>query len=228
MLACRCVDSLLFRAPSYHAPVVAVWPFLLVAVPLVLSPGASTAVVLRNSLRGGVRAGFETAVGANVGSVCYGLLCAFGFAVALQQWPGAWVVLRAGGIAYLSWLGVQSLRRALRSSAPSARVQAPVREKPSISRLRNYRDGFVTNLSNPALATFYLVVLPQFIPRSTPVVRGALVLTAIHVSLAFSWHLVWASAGGRLARVLSDGWPRRALEGVTAVALLFLAFRMLR
>ena len=74
------------------------WAFLAVAVPLVLTPGASTAVVLRNSLAGGTRAGLETAIGANTGSLVYGLLCAFGFALALQQWPGVWVVLRVVGV----------------------------------------------------------------------------------------------------------------------------------
>ena len=64
-----------------------VWGFAAVAVPLVATPGASTAVVLRNSLAGGVRSGIATAVGANTGSICYGLLTAFGVAVALQRWP---------------------------------------------------------------------------------------------------------------------------------------------
>ena len=69
-----------------------VWGFAAVAVPLVATPGASTAVVLRNSLAGGVRSGMATAVGANTGSICYGLLTAFGVAVALQRWLLVWVV----------------------------------------------------------------------------------------------------------------------------------------
>src|SRR6186997_2016799 len=89
-----------------------VWGFVAVTVPLVLTPGASTAVVLRNSLSGGVRAGLVTAVGVNAGSLGYGLLTAFGFALMLQRWPSAWTVLRAGGVVYLAWLGLQSLRRA--------------------------------------------------------------------------------------------------------------------
>ena len=73
-----------------------VWGFIAVTLPLVLTPGASTAVVLRNSLAGGMRAGVATAIGVNSGSICYGLLTAFGFALALQRWPAAWVALRAG------------------------------------------------------------------------------------------------------------------------------------
>jgi len=45
--------------------------------PLVATPGASTAVVFRSSLSGGVRSGIATAVAVNTGSICYGLLTAF-------------------------------------------------------------------------------------------------------------------------------------------------------
>ena len=90
------------HAAAYDAAVIPIWAFLAVAVPLVLTPGASTAVVLRNSLAGGTRAGLETAIGANTGSLVYGLLCAFGFALALQQWPSVWVVLRVVGVIYLA------------------------------------------------------------------------------------------------------------------------------
>ena len=88
-----------------------IWAFLAVAVPLVLTPGASTAVVLRNSLAGGTRAGLETAVGANAGSLVYGLLCAFGFSLALQRWPVVWTMLRLVGVVYLGWLGLRSMYR---------------------------------------------------------------------------------------------------------------------
>jgi threonine/homoserine/homoserine lactone efflux protein len=206
--------------------IVAVWAFLAVAVPLVLTPGASTAVVLRNSLSGGTRAGLATALGANTGSLCYGLLCAFGFSIALQRFPAVWTFLRVVGCAFLAWLGGRSLWRAARP--PAARIDRPRRGGGLNVRndARSFRDGFVTNVSNPALATFYFVVLPQFIPRGMPIVRGALLLTIIHVTLAASWHAAWAAAAGTLAHALLGGWPRRALDATAGVALLSLAVRM--
>ena len=101
------------------------WGFAAITVPLVATPGASTAVVLRNSLAGGVRSGVATAIGANTGSICYGLLTAFGVAVALQRWPMVWLVLRVGGTVYLAWLGLRSLRaRVDLPSAPDATAAA--------------------------------------------------------------------------------------------------------
>lgn len=189
-----------------------------VTVPLVLTPGVSTAVVLRNSVAGGTRAGLIAAVGINAGSLCYGLLSAFGFAVALRRWPSAWTVVHGAGILYLGWLGVASLRRARR---PPAIAFVPHAARPSA--VRSLYEGFITNILNPAIATFYFVLLPQFIPEGAPIVRSALILTAVHIGLAATWHVLWAGAGGTLARVLAGGRPRQLLEAIAGTSLLALA-----
>ena len=204
-----------------------VWAFAAVAVPLVATPGASTAVVLRNSVAGGVRSGVATAFGVNAGSAAYGLLTAFGVAVALQRWPSAWLALRLGGTAYLAWLGARSLWRAVVSDRV---LVAAARGESRVARStyrRDAREGFLTNALNPSIATFYLLILPQFIPAGAPFARSALLLTAVHVGLALSWHLTWAAAGGTLASVFSRARPRRILDGLTGVALIALAVKLL-
>jgi threonine/homoserine/homoserine lactone efflux protein len=211
--------------------VLPIWAFLAVTVPLVLTPGASTAVVLRNSIGGGTRAGLETALGANAGSFCYGLLSAFGFAILLQRWPSVWTVLRVAGVAYLAWLGVQSLRRALvtdnaREGTPSPEPEVGVTAPRTTTAYHYIREGFITNASNPAIATFYFVLLPQFIPRGASIVVSALLLTILHVALAGTWHAVWAAAGGTLSRSLARGRPRRILDLAAGVALITLAAKL--
>ena len=207
-----------------------VWGFAAFAVPFVATPGASTAVVLRNSVGGGVRSGVATAVGVNVGSIVYGVLTAFGLSLALQRWPQVWGVLRIGGVCYLGWLGIRSLMRAF--SPPRIRLDLAARSQRAISPVatsywRRGREGFLTNALNPSIATFYLIILPQFIPSNARFARSALLLTAVHVGLAFSWHLSWAAAGGSLAAVLGRSRPRRILEGLTGAALLWLGIRLL-
>ena len=199
------------------------WAFTAVTVPLVATPGASTAVVLRNAVAGGTRAGLATAVGANAGSICYGLLTAFGVSVVLQRWPMVWVALRIGGTAYLAWLGLRSLMRARTSMAPAASTDVAT-SPPRLAR--SAREGFVTNVLNPSLATFYLVILPDFIPRGAPFAASAMTLTAIHVALAITWHMAWAAAGGTLAATLGRPRPRRILEAVSGIALLGLAVKL--
>jgi threonine/homoserine/homoserine lactone efflux protein len=231
-------------------PTLPIWSFLAVTVPLVLTPGASTTVVLRNSVSGGIRAGVETAIGTNLASICYGLLSAFGLALSLRRWPSIWEVLRVGGTVYLAWLGARSILRAVAPppamqprhirtllSAPGAPpplaaahlavARSPRPRALSPGRWSHPIEGFLTNVLNPAIATFYLIILPQFIPRDAPAARSALVLTTVHVGLAASWHITWAAAGGTLAHVLSSAAPRRILDALTGIALLFLSARML-
>jgi len=200
-----------------------VWAFTAITVPLVATPGASTAVVLRNSIAGGVRSGVATAIGTNTASICYGLMTAYGVSVALQQRPAVWLALRVAGTAYLAWLGLLSLNRARTYTQldPAARALLP---RPPISR--SVREGFMTNLLNPSLAALYLLMIPQFIPQDVPFVRSALTLSAIHVSLAATWHLTWAAAGGTLSAALSRTRPRRILEAVSGIALLGLAAKL--
>jgi len=200
-----------------------VWPFVAVTLPLVLSPGVSTAVVLRNSVAGGVKAGLQTAAGANAGSVCYGLLSAAGMSLALQRWPSAWLVLRAGGATYIAWLGIQSLRRAFGAGVRRSRVS---RAPDSPRAIGPVYEGFVTNALNPAIATFYLVIVPGFVPRDAPVARSILILTTIHVLMAGSWHVTWATAGGALAHVLARPRPRQLLDLAAGLTLIALAIKI--
>jgi threonine/homoserine/homoserine lactone efflux protein len=199
-----------------------IWAFLVLTIPLVLTPGASTAVVLRNSIAGGTRTGLFTALGCNAGNLFYGLLTAFGFAVALRQWPTAWIVLRVLGVAYLAYLGVRSLRRAFNEPAMTMGQGQDGPRDP----LHSFTSGFLTNFLNPSLAAFYFIVLPQFIPQHVPFARSALILAAIHVTIALTWHTVLAVTGSTMARLLSAGRPRQALDIVTGLALLALAWKV--
>ena len=70
------------------------------------------------------------------------------------------------------------------------------------------------------------MLLPQFIPRGAPIVRSALTLTAVHITLAVSWHLTWAFAGGTLSRTLAGGRPRQVIEAIAGTALIALALKI--
>jgi len=199
-----------------------IWGFIAVTLPLVATPGVSTAVVLRNSIGGGTRVGVFTAVGCNLGNLSYGFLTAFGFGVALQRWPSVWLVLRVAGVLYLAWLGVRSLLHAVGSPAATARRADAADDNP----VRSMTSGFLANVLNPSLVAFYLILVPQFIPREAPFARSALTLSAIHVSIAFPWHCVWAVAGSTMARVLAAGRPRQVLDVLTGIALLWLAAKI--
>ena len=139
------------------------------------------------------------------------------------------LALRIAGGAYLAWLGVESLYRVWKHRDGGLRV-LEVEATPSATSAHSYsnsvRQGLLVNLLNPAIATFYLVVVPSFIPAGAPPWYFAL-LAMIHVAMALVCHGAWAVALDRLRGAFHAAAARRALEAATGVALIVLAARVL-
>jgi threonine/homoserine/homoserine lactone efflux protein len=194
-----------------------VFAFIAITIPLVLTPGAATTLVLRSSLIDGAARGYITAVGAGVASCGYGLASGLGTSMLLRLWPHAVPVLQIGGGVYLAWLGITALAAALRRFAVDG--ERPIRT--------GFRQGFLANALNPPVALFYFLIVPGFIPMDAPVLAATLLLTLIHVTLAFTWHATCATAAGVLSHVLSSPSGRRAIDLVAGVVLIAFAVRML-
>ncbi|HKW01139.1 MAG TPA: LysE family transporter, partial [Vicinamibacterales bacterium] len=87
------------------------------------------------------------------------------------------------------------------------------------------RQGLLTNIVNPSIGTFYLVIVPSFLPPDASA-RVFALYAAIHISLAFCCHAAWAGAFDRLRELFKQPAFARAVEGATGAALLWLAWRM--
>src|SRR5918912_4482269 len=94
--------------------------FLLLAVVLVLVPGADFAVVTKNTLAGGRRRGLWSAVGVSTSNAVQGIAAAAGLGAVIVRAQPLFHALKWAGIAYLVFLGVQALR-----SAAAGRYAAP-------------------------------------------------------------------------------------------------------
>jgi threonine/homoserine/homoserine lactone efflux protein len=193
---------------------------------LAVTPGATTAVVVRNTLAGGRGAGFAAAAGAALGNTSQATAAGLGVAIVLARFPMALVAMRIAGAAYLAWLGAASIWRVARRCDSSFGVLANGAAVTPDERRASFREGLTVNLLNPAISTFYLVVVPSFLPAGAPAGYYAL-LAAMHIVIAFTCHGVWAMAFDRLRGVFRMPAARRILEGATGLALLGLAARIL-
>ena len=166
-----------------------------------------------------------------------------GLWVLVGRWPMVLDALRVGGAAYLAWLGLKSLVRvwpgAKQHGAPFAADSAPADQRtpvpsraegPAPSSIEGHASGFVegltVNLLNPAIISFYIAVVPTFIPPAPPRFYFAL-LAATHISLGFACHAGWATAFHALRRVFARPGVRMTFELGTAVAMLWLSARVL-
>jgi threonine/homoserine/homoserine lactone efflux protein len=195
---------------------------------LVLTPGSTTAVIVRNTLLGGRLAGFAAAVGAALGNASHATAAGFGLAVVFARWPAAMTALRVCGAAYLGWLGARSVYRAGKYPDGGLQLVNVGSREPSEQRDRrsSFRQGLAINLLNPAIATFYLVVVPSFMPAGAS--RWSFAgLAAVHIAMAFACHGTWAIALDRVRRLFTRPSARRWLEGATGCALIALAIQVL-
>jgi RhtB (resistance to homoserine/threonine) family protein len=200
------------------------WTFILFAGILTLTPGADTLLVIRNVLGGDVRSGIVTTAGICSGLFFHAVLSALGVSLILMASANLYSLLKIAGACYLGWLGLQSLRSAVKAEPEQA---VSVRKGRPRSMRRCFVEGVMSNVLNPKTAVFYLAFLPQFIHATDPVLLKSLFLAGIHFSMAFLWLCLVALLLDRYRQVLLSSALHRWLEGICGALLLGLGVRLL-
>jgi threonine/homoserine/homoserine lactone efflux protein len=197
---------------------------------LVISPGATIAVVLETAIESGRAAALATVAGVNIGNSTLALTSAFGMALLFGSWPWALQVVKVAGACYLTFLGVRGLWRAMANTlVPAARLLVPGERSPVTaggSLGAFIGRGVATNLLNPPVVLFYMTLLPQFISRDDPFFARFLVLAATHISMSLVWLSVYAISIGTLSERLARPAVRRWMAGVTGAVLIGFGVRL--
>jgi threonine/homoserine/homoserine lactone efflux protein len=190
---------------------------------LVMSPGATMAVVMETAVAEGRVAALYTVLGVNIGNSTLAVSSALGMSLVFSRWPWTLQFVKAAGAAYLTYLGLRGLWRMWRGEPVVPDTQDRRRRTTRAGIVR----GIVTNLLNPPVILFYMTLLPQFIEPRDPFLARFAVLAATHVSMSLVWLSVYAVALGVLAERMARPMVRRTLEGLTGVVLVGFGVRML-
>jgi threonine/homoserine/homoserine lactone efflux protein len=180
---------------------------------LVLVPGADFTVIVKNTLAGGATRGRRSACGVAASNAVQGLAAVAGLGAVVVRIQPLFQAIKWAGIAYLVYLAVQSLRSAWRGRHAAFSGDAPDAGR------RGWREGFLSNLTNPKVLVFYLAVLPQFLGPDAPL-SALLALALSHAVLSLLYLLVVVTGLTRARRVLARRRVRRALDAATGTALL--------
>jgi threonine/homoserine/homoserine lactone efflux protein len=195
-----------------HSDVLA---FVGTAVLIALTPGADTALVVRNALVAGAPAARSTALGTSAGLLVWGAASACGVAAVLNASAEVFTVVKLAGAAYLIWLGLQAIRHAGAHESPGgARSGSP------------FRQGLLCNLLNPKAGIFFTALLPQFVSPHDPALLVSLLMTAIAAAASLAWLSVYATVVPRAGDVLRRPRVRRALDRATGTVLIALGVRL--
>jgi threonine/homoserine/homoserine lactone efflux protein len=190
--------------------------FLGFAVLLVLMPGPDFVVVTRNVLASGRRRGAWAGVGVATSNAVQGCVAALGLGAVIVASQPVFEAIKWAGAAYLVVLGVQALRSAVRGEY--ARADGDV-EPARGAAWTGWRQGFLSNITNPKVLVFYLAVLPQFLPAGAPIWQ-ILPLALSHALLSLTYLMLLVGGLHHVRSILTRRRVRRALEAVTGTVLL--------
>jgi threonine/homoserine/homoserine lactone efflux protein len=195
--------------------------FLGVSIVVIVTPGPDTALTVRNTVLGSRRTGLLTALGVATGQAVWTLAAAAGIAALLVASEPAFLVAKFAGAAYLVWLGVQSLRAALRRTDPP-RSHATARAPRTMTATTAYRQGVVSDLGNPKMAAFFTSLLPQF----NTSFAGMLALGLVFCLITFAWLALYATAVAKAGEVLRRPRIRRTIDALTGAVPIGLGVRV--
>ena len=199
------------------------WSFLVLSAILIVVPGPDMALVARNALVGGRRAGMATSAGSAAGLCVWTLAASVGLAALLRASEPAFLALRVAGAAYLLYLGARALWTAVRGDGGDDVERLRRREITSRVALRQ---GLLSNLANPKIAVFFTSFLPQFVPNPHAAFLSLLSLGLVFSAMTLAWLCGYSVAVARAGDVLRRSRIRRALEGVTGTVLVAFGLRL--
>ncbi|MET8756917.1 LysE family translocator [Lentzea sp. NPDC004782] len=184
--------------------------FLLACAVVIVTPGVDAFLLLRTSLRSGTRSGLLALAGIHSAAAVQVTLVISGLGVVLARYPMVLTALRWIGAAYLLHLAVSIARGLLKRS--QAQPEEVMSDRP-------FRQGFLTNITNPKMILFSLAFLPQFIGSGEPAPQLAM-LAVVFLGLAAIWELMIVLAASRMAGKLKRPGVTTALDAVCAAVFL--------
>jgi threonine/homoserine/homoserine lactone efflux protein len=185
---------------------------------LVMVPGQGVAMVLRQSILGGSKAAFLSAIGNCVGILTWAISSAIGLSAIFAQSQTAYSILKWVGVSYLGFVSLQTLF-ALRHEFGKFDLES----KSEVSNWASFRLGLITNLTNVKAAVYAVAFLPAFVPSSFSLALGILIFGAIWALVSILWNifLIWTVKKSSL--YIQRPAVRRTLTAISALGIMGLA-----
>ncbi len=186
--------------------------FVVTCIVLAITPGPNMALIVANTLAGGLRAGLVTLAGTGTGLAILVTIAAIGMTSMMALMAEWFDVVRIAGALYLAFLGARQLWKAWAS--PAIGLTAPA---PRASGL--YLQGLAVSLSNPKVLLFLGAFLPQFVEPGRDPSAQLVTLAVLFVIILLVVDALYTIAVARARRTI-DPASFRMLDGASGVLLL--------
>ena len=195
--------------------------FVGASIAISVSPGAGAIQSMATGLTHGLRRGYWSITGLQIGLMMQLALVAVGLGAAVAKSVVAFTVIKWIGVAYLIYLAVRQWRTATGDLGEqlSANVEG--------GRLALLVRGFLVNVTNPKGLVFLLAVVPQFVVPTAPLLPQYLAIGTTMVAVDVVVMGAYTGMAARLLRWLRT--PRqqtmlnRTFSGLFATAAVVLS-----
>lgn len=189
--------------------------FIIACVLLIILPGPDTAIVTKNSVVGGRNGGFQTMIGSCIGLAIHTIAAVAGLSAIIVKSAVAFTLLKYVGAAYLCYLGVRTLM--------NMRAKKMDLEEEPIETMKGnsyFKQGFITNVTNPKVAVFFLTFLPQFLAPNSEPFWSFLVMGIIYSVLTFLWFTFYVFLLDKIRNFMKRPATQAVIESLTGVVLI--------
>ena len=185
---------------------------------LVMVPGQGVAMVLRQSILGGSKAAFLSAIGNCVGILTWAASSAVGLSAIFTQSQTAYSILKWAGVAFLVFVSLQTLF-ALRHEFGKFDLES----KSEVSDWGSFRLGLITNLTNVKAAVYAVAFLPAFVPSNFSLAWGIFIFGSIWALVSILWNIFLIWTVKKSSVYIQKPVVRRTLTAISALGIMGLA-----
>jgi threonine/homoserine/homoserine lactone efflux protein len=192
--------------------------FVLATLLLVMVPGQGVAMVLRQSILGGSKAAFLSAIGNCVGILTWAIASAIGLSAIFAQSQTAYSILKWVGVTYLVFVSLQTLF-ALRHEFGKFDLES----RSEVTDWASFRLGLITNLTNVKAAVYAVAFLPAFVPSNFSLAWGIFIFGSIWAIVSITWNIFLIWTVKRSSVYIQKPIVRRTLTAISAIGIMGLA-----
>lgn len=145
-----------------------------------ISPGASFAVVLRNTLCFGRKDGLFTTFGVSIATWIHTAYCITGVALVISNLDYLYNTIKIAGAIYLLYIGICTFK-----SKPDIKSNQ-IETESKKSYIRAFNQGFLSNFTNPKTTLFYLSIFTIAVNKNT-----SLLVQLNYGLIIFIIHILW-------------------------------------
>jgi threonine/homoserine/homoserine lactone efflux protein len=185
-----------------------------------LSPGPSLALIIKNTLAGGKKQGYASAISHGLGVALYAAFTVMGIGIVITKLPWLFQLIQYAGAAFLLYLGISAIR-----SHQHSNLAISAKDKIKKIQVNGWRDGFLIAFLNPKLAIFFLALFSQFIAIDDSLQQKIIMVATVGI-IDTAWYclVTYGISRGPILTKLQNN--QNIVQKVTGCFLILLAVRV--